>query len=81
MLNKNHQILKLSIKEEKHSNFLINLEKKIHEPLKELYQLDTTDKKTYDKRFLTGLQFSILYDLAKVHKSSKATVQHSEQFF
>ena len=70
MLNKNHQILKLSIKEEKHSNFLINLEKKIHEPLKELYQLDTTDKKTYDKRFLTGLHFSILYDLAKVHKSS-----------
>ena len=30
-------------------NFLINLKKKIREPLKELYQLDIIDKKTYDK--------------------------------
>ena len=33
MLNKNDQFLKLSIQEEKHYNFLINLEKKIREPL------------------------------------------------
>ena len=46
MLNKNDQFLKLSIQEEKHYNFLINLEKKICEPLKELYQLNIIDKKT-----------------------------------
>ena len=49
MLNKNDQFLKLSIQEEKHNNFFINLEKKIREPLKELYQLDIIDKKFYDK--------------------------------
>ena len=49
MLNKNDQFLKLSIQEEKHYNFLINLEKKIREPLKELCQLDIIDKKTYEK--------------------------------
>ena len=37
ILNKNHQFLKLSIEEEKHYNFFINLEQKILEPLKELY--------------------------------------------
>ena len=50
MLSKNKQFLKLSIQEEKHSDFLTNLEKKIYETLQELYQLDTIDKKkTYDK--------------------------------
>ena len=47
MLNKNDQFLKLSMQEEKHYNFLINLEKKMREPLKELYKLDIIDKKTY----------------------------------
>ena len=37
ILNKNEQFLKLSIQEEKHYNLLINLEKKIREPIKELY--------------------------------------------
>ena len=46
MLNKNYQFLKLSIQEEKHYSFLINLEKKIRESLKELYQLNIIDKKT-----------------------------------
>ena len=68
MLNKNDQFLKLSIQEEKHYNFLINLEKKIREPLKELYQLDIIDKKTYDKLCPVGSHFGILYGLAKVHK-------------
>ena len=67
MLNKNDQFLKLSIQEEKHYNFLINLEKKIREPLKELYQ-HITDKKTYDKLCPVGSHFGILYGLAKVHK-------------
>ena len=49
MLNKNEQFLKLSIQEEKHYSFFINLEKKKREPLKELHQLDIIDKKTYDK--------------------------------
>ena len=68
MLNKNDQFLKLSIQEEKHHNFLINLEKKIREPLKELYQLNILDKKTYDKLCPVGSHFDILYGLAKVHK-------------
>ena len=37
MLNKSEQFLKLSMQEEKHYNFLINLKKKICGPLKELY--------------------------------------------
>ena len=68
MLNKNDQFLKLSIHEEKHYNFLINLEKKIREPLKELYQLDIIDKKTYDKLCPFVSHFGILYGLAKVQK-------------
>ena len=36
ILNKNKQFRKLSIQEEKHYNFFINLEKKVCEPLKEL---------------------------------------------
>ena len=68
MLNKNDQFLKLPIQEEKHYNFLINLEKKIREPLKELYQLDIIDKKTYEKLCSVGSHFGILYGLAKVHK-------------
>ena len=68
MLNKNDLFLKLCIQEEKHYNFLINLKKKIRETLKELYQLDTIDKKTYDKLCPVGSRFGILYGLAKVHK-------------
>ena len=77
MLNKNDQFLKLSIKEEKQNNFLVNLEKKIREPLKELYQLDIIDKKTYDKLCPVGSHFGILYGLAKVHKQLIKTVQQS----
>ena len=47
---------------------MINLEKKIREPLKELYQLEIIDKKTYDKLCPVGSHFGILYGLAKVHK-------------
>ena len=68
MLNKNKQFLKLSIQEDKHYNFLINLEKKIREPLKESYQLNIIDKKTYDKLCHVGSHFGILYVLAKAHK-------------
>ena len=68
MLNKNKQFLKLSIQEDKHYNFLINLEKKIREPLKESYQLNIIDKKTYDQLCHVGSHFGILYVLAKAHK-------------
>ena len=68
MPNKNDQFLELSIQEEKHYNFLINLEKKLREPLKDLYQLDIIDKKIYDKLSPVGSPFGILYGLAKVHK-------------
>ena len=54
------------MQEEKH--FFINMQKKILEPLKELYQLDIIDKKTYDKLCPVGSHFGILYGLAKVHK-------------
>ena len=47
---------------------MCNLEKKILEPLKELYQLDIIDKETYDKLCPVGSHFGILYGLAKVHK-------------
>ena len=47
---------------------MINLEKKIREPFKELYQLDIVDKKFYDKLCLVASHFAILYDLAQVHK-------------
>ena len=47
---------------------LINLEKKIREPFKELYQLDIVDKKFYDKLCPVGSHFAILYGLAQVHK-------------
>ena len=68
ILNKNEQFLKRSTQKEKHYNFLINLEKKIHEPVKKLCQLDIIDKKTYDKLCCVGSHFGILYALAKVHK-------------
>ena len=67
MPNKNDQFLELSIQEEKHYNFLINLEKKRREPLKELYRLEIIDKRTYDKLCPVGSYFRILYGLAKVH--------------
>ena len=47
---------------------MINLEKKILKPLKELYQLDIIGKKTYDKLCPVGSHFGILYGLAKDHK-------------
>ena len=47
---------------------MISLEKKICEPLKEFYQLDIIDKKTYDELCPVGSHFDILYGLAKVHK-------------
>ena len=68
MLNKIDQFIKLSIQEQKHYNFFINLEKTIREPLKELYQLDIIDSKTYDKLCPVGSHSGILYGLAKVHK-------------
>ena len=57
-LNKNDQFLKLSMEVEKHYNFL----------LKELYQFNIIDKKTYDKLRPVGSHFGILYGLAKVRK-------------
>ena len=66
LLNKNEQFLQLSIQEEKHCNFLINQEKKTREPLKELYQLDMIDEKTYAKLCPVGSHFGILCGLAKV---------------
>ena len=68
MINKNEQFLKLSVQEEKHYNFQINLEKKIREPLKELYQLDIIHKKTYEKLCPIGSHIDILYGLVKVQK-------------
>ena len=68
MLNKNDQFLTFSLQKEKHYNFLINMEKKIREHLKELYQLNVIDKKTYDKLCPVSSHFCILYGLAKVHK-------------
>ena len=68
MLSKNEQFLKRSTQKEKHYNFLINLEKKMREPLKKLCQLDIIDKKTYDKLCCVDSHFGILYALAKVHK-------------
>ena len=69
MLNKNDQFLKLSIQEEKHYNFFINLEKKIREPLKELYQFDIIDNKTCDKLCPVGSHFGVLYGLyGRAHK-------------
>ena len=59
MLNKNDQFIKLWIQEEKHYTFLIILEKKIRKPLKEWYQLDITDNKTYDNFCPVGSHFSI----------------------
>ena len=47
---------------------MINLEKKIRKPLKELCQLDIIDKKTYDKLCCVGSYFGIFYGLAEVHK-------------
>ena len=57
MLDRNKQFLKLSIQEEKHYDFFINLEKNICEPLKELYQLGIIDKTTYDKLCYVGSHF------------------------
>ena len=68
MLDKNKQCLKLFIQEAKHYNFFINLKKIIREPLKELYQLNITDKKTYHNLCSVGSHFGILYGLAKVYK-------------
>ena len=61
-----YHYLKISTQEEKHYNFLINLEKKIHEPVK-LFKLDNTDKKTYGKRCPDCSHFGILYGLVEVH--------------
>ena len=68
MLSKNEQFLKRSTQKEKHYKFLINLEKKMREPLRKLCQLDIIDKKTYDKLCCVDSHFGILYAWAKVHK-------------
>ena len=68
MLDKNKQFLKLSIQENKHYNFLANVQKKIRELLKELCQLNIIDKKKYNKLCPVCSYFGILYGLPKVHK-------------
>ena len=65
---KNKQFLKLSLQEKKHYDFFIIVGKKIREPLKELYQVDITGKKSYDKVCPVGSHFGILNDLDEVHK-------------
>ena len=47
---------------------MINLEKKIREPFKELYQIGIIEKKTYDKLCPVRSYFGVLFGLVKVHK-------------
>ena len=81
MLNKSDQFLKFSIQEAKHYNFLINLDKKIREPLKELYPLNLIDKKAYDKLCPVGPHLTFCMVWLKYRNSSKATVHQSDLYF
>ena len=81
MQDKNKQFLKLSIQEEKHYSFLINLKKKIHQPVKELYQLDIIDKKTYDKLCPVGSHSGpkTRFEFGRRYKFIKSLEHHKRQ--
>ena len=59
---------KLDIQEEKHLNFILNIEKRLREIIKPLYEKDCFTKSEFLKICPTGSKPGILYGEAKVHK-------------
>ena len=57
---------------------MINLKKKIREPVKELYQLDIIDKKTYDK-LLVHTRPKTRFEFGQRYKFVKSLEHHKRQ--
>ena len=60
--------MKSSVVDEKHLNFIIGIEKKLTNLLKELKASGTISENDYKKLKPRGSSFSVLYELCKTHK-------------
>ena len=62
------KFVKSSVLDEKHLNFLIGIEKKLTNLLKELKESETISANDYKKLKPRGSSFGVLYGLCKTHK-------------
>ena len=68
ILSDSKQFVKSSVGDEKHPNFIIGIEKKLTNLLKELKASETIPENDYKKLKLRGSSFGVLYGLCKTHK-------------
>ena len=66
--------------DQKHLNFIIGIEKKLTNLLKELKASETISKNDYKKLKPRGSSFDVLYGLCKPHKRSLTNVLRLDLF-
>ena len=74
------KFVKSSVVDEKHLNFIIGIEKKLTNLLKELKASETISENDYKKLKPRGSSFGVLYGLCKTHKRSLTNVYHLDLF-
>ena len=68
ILSDSKKIVKSSVLDDKHLNFIIGIEKKLTDLLKELKASEAISENDYKKRKPIGSSFGVLYGLCKTHK-------------
>ena len=68
ILSDSKQIVKYAVVDEKHLNFIIGIEKKLTNLLKELKASETISEIDYKKLKRRGSSFDVLYGLCKTYK-------------
>ena len=68
ILSDSKKFVKSSVVDEKHLNFIIGIEKKLTNLLKELKASETISENDYKKNKSRGSSFGVLYGLCKTHK-------------
>ena len=69
ILSDSEKIMKYSVVEEKHLDFIIGLEKKLTSLLKELKAAEAISEVDYKNLKARGSSFGVLYGLHKTHKN------------
>ena len=69
ILSDSSKFSEVFVTNEKHLDFLVNIEKQITDLLKQLNDSQVISDTEYKKLKPTGSRFGILYDLCKIHKS------------
>ena len=69
ILSDSSKFSEVFVTNEKHLNFLVNIEKQITDPLKQLNDSQVILDTEYKKLKPRGSRFGILYGLCKIHKS------------